>query len=50
MKRIYIYILVFLIFTGVVGITSFFPLNYYKEIETLSKKYQVDKEVYLFHY
>ena len=45
MKRIYIYILIFLIFTGIVGVTSFFPLNYYKEVDTFSKKYKVDREI-----
>jgi len=45
MKRIYIYILVFLIFTGTMGLISFFPLNYYKEIDEISKKYEIDKEV-----
>lgn len=45
MKRIYIYILIFLIFIGLTGMLSFFPLKYYKEVDKMSKKYNVDKEV-----
>ncbi len=45
MKRIYLYILIFLIFTGSLGISLFFPLNYYGEIDKISAKYQVDKDI-----
>ncbi|WP_037029366.1 lytic transglycosylase domain-containing protein [Psychrilyobacter atlanticus] len=45
MKRIYIYILIFLMFTGIIGVASFFPLNYYGEIDKISKKYEVDREI-----
>ncbi|MCS5422219.1 MULTISPECIES: lytic transglycosylase domain-containing protein [Psychrilyobacter] len=45
MKRIYIYILIFLIFTGTIGVISFFPLKYYGEIDKISKKYEIDREV-----
>ncbi|MEI6856424.1 lytic transglycosylase domain-containing protein [Psychrilyobacter sp.] len=45
MKRIYIYILIFLIFIGIIGVVSFFPLNHYGEIEKISKKYKIDREV-----
>lgn len=45
MKRIYIYVLIFLLFIGTIGIISFFPLNYYKEIDKISKKYEVDREI-----
>lgn len=45
MKRIYIYILIFLVFTGTTGVISFFPLNYYGEIDKMSKKYEIDREI-----
>ncbi|MGB6128909.1 MAG: lytic transglycosylase domain-containing protein, partial [Psychrilyobacter sp.] len=44
MKRIYIYILIFLIFIGIIGVISFFPLDYYGEINKISKKYKVERE------
>ena len=45
MKKICIYTLIFLIFTGSVGVSSFFPLNYYEEINKISKKYGIDREI-----
>ena len=45
MKRTYIYILIFLIFAGAGGVISFFPLNYYGEVNKISEKYRVDREI-----
>ena len=45
MKRIYIYVLIFFMFIGIIGFFSFFPLDYYEEIDKISNKYKVDKEI-----
>jgi soluble lytic murein transglycosylase len=45
MKRIYIYILIFLVFIGMMGVIFFFPLDYCEEIDKISKKYKVSREV-----
>lgn len=45
MKKIYIYILIFIIFIGTIGLNLFFPLNYYEEIDKTSTKYKVKKDI-----
>jgi len=45
MKRFYIYIFIFFLLTGIIGINSFFPLHYYKEIDKISIEYKVNKEI-----
>jgi len=45
MRQIYIYILIFLVFIGLIKMIFFFPLDYYEEIDKISIKYEVSKEI-----
>lgn len=45
MKRLYVYILIFLIFIVTIKVIFFFPLDYYEEIDGTSKKYKVNRDI-----